>query len=123
MLTALLVALSLTTATPATKTVTSAANGNTVAIDRGQRLDIDLSECGSCGYQWKTTGRPDRKVLKRRPNTHKDPTCAPPCTGGSDTVVFHYKGRAAGRTTIRLGYFGPGRSKPSKTFRLTVRVR
>src|SRR3954451_11397812 len=123
MLTALLVALSLANAAPATKTLTAADSGKTVTIARGQALHVALSECGSCGYRWKTTRKPDPKVLSRRPNGHKDPTCEPPCTGGSDTTVFRYTGKATGRTKLRLEYFGPGRSSSSKTFRVTVRVR
>jgi predicted secreted protein len=123
MLPALLVALSLTTAAPATKTVTSADSGKTVTIAKHQKLQIELSECGSCGYSWKTTVKPAPKVLKRRTVLHKDPTCQPPCAGGSYTTVFRYTGKAAGRTKLRLGYFGPGRSKSSDTFRLTLRVR
>jgi predicted secreted protein len=122
MLTALLVALSVATAAPATKTLTSADNGKTVTIAKSQQLNIELSECGSCGYSWKTTAKPDRKILSRRPNVHKDSTCEAPCTGGSYTTVFRYTGKATGHTKIRLEYFGPGKSKSSKTFRITVRV-
>ena len=123
MIAALFVALSLVNAAPATKTVTSKDNGKTITIAKSQQLHLELSECGSCGYSWKTTAKPDPQVLSRRPNVHKDQTCEPPCTGGSDTVVFRYTGKATGRTTIRLGYFAPGKSKSSKTFRITVRVR
>jgi predicted secreted protein len=123
MLTALLVALSVATTAPATKTLTSADNGKTVTIAKSQRLNIALSECGSCGFSWRTTAKPDRTVLSRRPNVHKDSTCKPPCTGGQYTNVFRYTGKASGRTKIRLAYFGPGKSKSSKSFRITVRVR
>src|SRR5262245_10945640 len=129
MLAALLVALSLASAAPATKTLTSADNGKTVTIAKGQGLHVELDECGSCGYSWRTTAKPDPKVLTRRPATTKDPTCPetdqdePACVGGSHTRVFRYTGKANGRTKLRLEYFGPGRSKSTKTFRITVRVR
>jgi predicted secreted protein len=123
MIATLVVALSLVNAAPATRTITSQDNGKTITIARSQPLHVELSACGSCGYSWRTTAKPDPKVLSRRPNLHKDQTCEPPCTGGSDTVVFRYTGKATGRTRIRLGYFGPGKSKSSKTFRITVRVR
>jgi predicted secreted protein len=122
MLTVLLVALSLANATPATKVLTSADSGRTVTIARHQGLRVDLSECGGCGYGWRTTTTPDPKVLIQRSTIHEDPTCTAPCAGGSDTIAFRYDGRAKGRTTLRLEYFGPGRSKAAKTFRLTVRV-
>ena len=123
MIASLLVALSLVNVAPATKTVTSKDNGSTITIAKSQPLRVELSECGSCGYSWRTTAKPDPKVLSRRPSLHKDQTCEPPCTGGNDTIVFRYTGKATGRTKIRLEYFGPGKSKSSKTFRITVRVR
>ena len=123
MLASLLVALSLTTATPAVKTLDIKDSGKTVTISKNQPLHIELSECGSCGYSWKTTAKPDPKVLKRLPNTQNGMTCQPPCTGGSFTTVFRYDGKATGRTTLKLEYFGPGKKKSSKTFRLTVKVR
>jgi predicted secreted protein len=123
MIAALFVALSLVNAAPAAKTVTSKDNGKTVTIAKSQQLRIELSECGSCGYSWKTTTKPDPTVLSRRPTLHKDQTCEPPCTGGEDTIVFRYSGKGTGSTKIRLEYFGPGKSKSSKSFRITVRVR
>src|SRR3954453_1615452 len=121
---ALLVTLSLANAAPATKTLTSADSGKTVTIAKQQRLQIKLTECGSCGYRWATTVKPDPKVLTRRPNLHKgNHSCQPPCTGGSYTDIFRYTGKATGRTTVQLEYFPPGQSKSSDTFRITVRVR
>jgi predicted secreted protein len=122
----LLAAFSLAAAAPATKTLTIADSGKTVTIAPHQRLEIKLSDCGTCGYSWKTTVKPDRKVLTPRPPVHsKPPACTEqPCpVGGNTTMRFRYDGKAAGRTTLRLEYFGPGKSKPAKTFRLTVRVR
>jgi predicted secreted protein len=122
-LTLLLVAFSLAHAPPATKTLTISDSGKTVTIAAHQKLRIRLDECGSCGYQWKTKVKPDPKVLTRGPVGHENAGCEPPCVGGSGTTIFRYTGRASGRTTLRLEYFGPGKSKPAKTFRLTVRVR
>jgi hypothetical protein len=82
-----------------------------------------LDECGSCGYRWATKVKPDRKVLERGPVGHENAGCEPPCVGGSGPTILRYEGKAAGRTSLRLVYLGPGKSKPSKTFRLTVRVR
>src|SRR3954447_25509569 len=129
MLAALLAALTLTSAAPAIKTVTDADNGKTVTISKHQGLHIDLDECGDCGYSWRTTGKPSRKVLTTRPDTTKDPDCPPAdpgqpaCAGGGYTKVFRYTAKATGRTRIRLEYFGPGKSKSSDSFRITVRVR
>src|SRR5689334_1910949 len=114
---ALLLALSLTNAAPATKTVTSADNGKTITIAKHQALHIGLGECGSCGYSWRTTAKPDPNVLTRRAPTTKNETCPSPepgqapCVGGNHTRVFRYTGKAIGRTKLRIEYFGPGRSK------------
>jgi hypothetical protein len=122
----LLVAVGLAHAAPAPKTVTESAAGRTVAIAPHQLLRIQLDECDDCGFRWETTLKPDPAVLTQRRTIRKLPACAqqPGCVGGSETAFFRYVGDAAGRTKLRLGYFGPGRpSKPSESFRLTVRVR
>jgi hypothetical protein len=123
----LLVAFSLAHAEP--KTVTRADSGKTVTIAPHQLLRIKLDECrGSCGYTWKPTIKPDPAVLKRRRTIRWEQACPPqpqPCpVGRPETVTFRYVGKAAGRTKLRLGYFGPGKDRPSEdSFRLTVRVR
>ena len=121
MLTALIVALSLTTATPAVKMLDISDSGKTVTIAKKQPLHIALNTCPSCGYSWRTKTKPDPKILKRLPNTSNGRTCQTPCTGGSYNTVFRYDGKGAGTTTLKLEYFGRG--KVVKTFRLTVRVR
>ncbi|WP_028066540.1 protease inhibitor I42 family protein [Solirubrobacter soli] len=126
---AFLVALSLANAGPATKTLTSADNGKTITIAKSQELRVDLKECGSCGFSWRTTAKPDPKVLTTRPAITKNPDCPTPkpgdptCVGGGYTRVFRYAGKADGQTKLRLEYFGPGKKKSSKTFRVTIRVR
>ncbi len=122
----LLVALGLAHAAPAPKTVTESDKGRTVAIAPHQLLRIKLDECGSCGYGWETTRKPDPAVLSHRKTIRTQPSCTQlVCpVGGDDTVVFRYVGNGAGRTKLRLGYFGPGRpTKPTASFGLTVRVR
>jgi predicted secreted protein len=113
-------------AAPAPKTVTDSANGRTVTIAPHQLLRIKLDEATDGGFSWETTVKPDPAVLIRRKTIRKAPSCTGQvCSvGGGDTVFFRYVGHAAGRTKLRLGEFGPGRpSKPSESFRLTVRVR
>ena len=115
-----------TLAAPAPKTVTRSANGSTVTIAPNQLLRIKLDESSDGGFRWETTVRPDPAVLTSRRTIRKAPSCTGQVcpVGGSDTVFFRYVGHAAGRTTLRLGEFGPGRpAKPSVRFRLTVRVR
>jgi predicted secreted protein len=130
MLTALLVTLSLANAAPATRTVTSADAGKTITIVKHQKLQVELSECGSCGYRWKTTARPDPKLLTRGAPRTKEPTCPPStypsqpqCVGGSYTRVFPYTGKSLGRTKLRLEYLGRSSSDSSQAFQITIRVR
>ena len=127
MIAALFVALSLVNAAPATKTVTSKDSGKTITISKQQGLHIDLDECGSCGYSWRTTTKPNPKVLTRRPSTTKDPDCPPPPANPHASAVATPGSSATSarrrRTKIRLEYFGPGKKKSSDTFRITVRVR
>src|SRR4051794_40944929 len=101
MLAAVLVALSLSNAAPATKMVTGADAGKTITIAKNQKLQIEFNECASCGYRWKTTARPNSKILTRGAPRTKDPSCPPStdpsqpqCVGGSYTRVFPYAGKA-----------------------------
>jgi predicted secreted protein len=111
-------------AAPPAKVLTFADSGKTVSLARGQALRIRLEVCGGCGYHWETRTAPDTQVLRRQSQQQeKSDDCEPPCVGGSTFTIFRYVGRASGRTTLRLGYIPPGSSKPSKSFRLTVRVR
>jgi predicted secreted protein len=130
MIATLLVALSLVSAAPATKTVTSKDSGKTITISKQQGLHIDLDECVSCGYRWRTTAKPNPKVLTRRSSTtSRDCPPPPPDPGkpsfvcGTYTRVFRYIGKSTGSTKIRLEYFGPAKKKSSDAFRITVRVR
>ena len=107
---------------PAPRVVTTADNGKSIAIARGQQLNIKLSECRTCGFRWATREKPDAKILRRLPTRTSNP-CKPPCVGGANTTIFRYEGRAAGRTALRLVYLGPGSETATKTFRLKVRVR
>ena len=118
MIAALFVALSLVNAAPATKTVTSKDNGKTITISKQQGLHIDLDECGSCGYSWRTTTKPNPKVLTRRPSTTKDPDCPPPdpanppasavaTPGCSATSASRPAARRSGSSTS-----GPARRSP-----------
>jgi predicted secreted protein len=125
----LLVAASLAHAAPAPKTVTESANGTTVTIAPHQLLRIKLDEASDGGFSWETTLKPDPAVLAHRKARRTTPPCptreGQVCPVGRPvTVYFRYVGKAAGRTKLRLGEFGPGRpSKPAESFRLTVRVR
>jgi hypothetical protein len=125
----LLVAASLAHAAPAPKTVTESAKGTTVTIAPHQLLRIKLDEADDGGFRWETTVKPDPAVLAHRKTRRTSPPCptreGQVCpVGRAVTVYFRYVGNAAGRTQLRLGEFGPGRpSKPSESFRLTVRVR
>jgi predicted secreted protein len=109
------------TATPSPKVVTLADSGKTVRLVAGQRLYIRLKACPSCGFHWVTRRAPDKHVLRSlAPMTEGG--CKAPCTGGNVTKVTRYAARAKGATSLRFEYLPPGRTKPAKTFRLSIKV-
>ena len=125
LLTAALVVLIGATAqatSPAPKVVGQSDSGRTVALAPGQELRIRLSVCSSCGYHWQIERAPDKAVLTRLKQRRQASNCRPPCVGGNEVTIFRYRARAAGTTTLRLGYIPPGGRKATKQFRLRVRV-
>ncbi len=110
-------------AVPAPKVLGPGDSGKTVVLVRGQRLRIELRECPSCGYRWKTTRAPSRRILRRLRQRHSGGCSPKPCIGGSSVTMFRYAARARGITRLRLGYFPPAASRPESIFELRVRVR
>ena len=108
-----------------TVTVRGSRNGDTVALQRGDRLRVELAENGSTGYRWQFAKRPLPAVLRFVRSTYvAPPESDPPVAGAGGTRVYVFRARGSGRTSLRLRYVGPGSSAPvARRFRLTVRVR
>jgi predicted secreted protein len=108
---------------PPPKVLRLADSGRTVTLAQGQEVRVKLTECPSCGDRWKTVLRPNAVVLTRLPQIYGGKSCAEPCAGGTRVSTFRWRARASSVTKLRIGYFLRDAKTPSKTFKLTVRVR
>jgi len=97
-------------------------SGATIKIPDGDELLLKLTACESCGYQWKITQKPNAAVVVFDKRLKSVSQCTAPCTGGNATERFQFSSKSVGSTTVKLGYFGPGKSKPSKVKRLDLAV-
>jgi predicted secreted protein len=96
------------------KSVDQSSNGKKVSVDRGESLRIKLkpADSGSSGYHWRVAKAPG-SILRLVSDKTK-----------SGRQVFTYKARKTGSTSLKLQYVPPARgAKPTKTFRLTVKVK
>ena len=96
--------------------------GATIKVPLGDELQLKLTACESCGYEWKIIKKPDASVIAFDRRQHSVSQCTSPCTGGNATERWLFDSKSLGSTTVTLGYFGPGNTKPSKTKRLTLSV-
>jgi predicted secreted protein len=97
-------------------------NGATIKVPVGDELQLKLTACESCGYRWKIVKKPDAAVIAFDRRQKSVSQCTSPCTGGNATERWLFDSQAVGSTTVKLGYFGPGKNKPSKTKRLDLAV-
>ena len=97
-------------------------NGATIKVPLGDKLQLKLTACESCGYRWKIVKRPDAAVMAFERRQHSVSQCTSPCTGGNATERWLFQSKAVGSTVVKLGYFGPGGSKPAKVKRLDLAV-
>ena len=98
------------------------SNGATIKVPNGDQLQLKLTACESCGYQWKIIMKPDAGVIAFEKRQSSVSQCTSPCTGGNATERWLFQSKAVGTTVVKLGYFGPGKSKPSKTKSLSLAV-
>ncbi len=101
------------------------ANGTTVTLDVDQVLAIKLESNPTTGYAWHVMDV-DESILQAEGGPEMiEPTQATPVLGAGGWQVIRYRAKAAGETTITLGYsrsFEPD-VPPIETFTLTVKVR
>ena len=97
-------------------------NGATIKVPNGDQLQLKLTACESCGYSWKIVKRPDAAVIAFEKRQSSISQCTAPCTGGNATERWLFQSKAVGTTVVKLGYFGPGKSKPSKVKSLSLAV-
>jgi predicted secreted protein len=100
------------------------SNHATIKVPNGDQLQLKLTACEDCGYQWKIVDKPNAAVIafEKRQSSVSHCGAPPPCTGGTATERWLFQSKAVGSTVVRLGYFGPGKNKPSKVKSLDLAV-
>lgn len=97
-------------------------NGANVEVPLGDQLQLKLTACESCGYRWKIMKKPDAAVIAFDKRQSSVSQCTSPCTGGNATERWLFDSKSVGSTVVKLGYFGPSSSSPTKTRRLQLSV-
>ena len=90
-------------------------DGAKIEVPLGDQLQLKLTACESCGYRWKIMKKPDATVMAFEKRQSSVSQCTSPCTGGNATERWLFDSKAVGRTLVKLGYFGPSSSSPTKT--------
>lgn len=106
---------------------TQADNGKEALLAVGEQASVKLETCGGCGYQWRVTEAPDAAIVESLPSSNQPrPTVTqpgePPMVGVPTDEVFPFRGLAAGRTSVTIGYFPPAQDAPEESFTLTFVV-
>ena len=103
---------------------TDPKNNARIEVPLGDRLVLRLEACESCGYSWKVMQKPDTAVIEytKQLASQRDPGCSAPCVGGNAHERFQFQSHGQGQTTVKLGYFPPGKHKPAKTKLLDLAV-
>ena len=103
---------------------TDPKNNSRIQVPLGDRLVLRLEACESCGYSWKVMAKPNAAVIEytKQLNSQRDPGCAAPCVGGTAHERFQFQSHGQGQTSVKLGYFPPGKHKPTKTKLLALDV-
>ena len=121
-----------TTTPPRTVTAGSANNGQTIDLHVGDTLEVVLSGCGGCGYQWEMTGQPNPVVFRYEgesstttTTTSSSSTTTPgagPIVGKPVTYAWTFKALSAHTTGFVAGYYPPGQNQPTQTYTLHLVV-
>jgi predicted secreted protein len=102
---------------------TDPTNNSRIEVPLGDRLVLRLDACESCGFSWRIMQKPNAAVIEfsRQLKSQPEPTCQG-CVGGSVHERFQFQSKGHGQTSVELGYFGPAKTKPSKTKLLNLAV-
>jgi len=116
-----------TTAAPKTVTATDADNGKTLTLHVGDTLQVVLSGCGGCGYQWEMTGQPATVVFQYEGESSSTSTTSttagqPPIVGAPVTYTWMFKAVSAHTTAFAAGYYPPSQTTPSQTYQVRLAV-
>ncbi len=90
-----------------------------IEVPLGDRLLLRIKACESCGYSWRIVQKPNPAVIEysRQLSSQQDPTCKG-CVGGTSHERFQFQSHGQGQTTVKLGYFPPGRDRKATKFKL-----
>lgn len=104
-------------------TVTEQDEGQTVTIARKGTLVVRLKSQLGTGYGWQVKRNDGRRLKLLGPPDQESPQGGLP--GGEEHQIFRFKALRSGTTLLELHYVRPWEkdARPSKTFRLRVRVR
>ena len=116
-----------TTAPPKTVTAGSSDNGQTIDLHVGDTLEVVLSGCGGCGYEWEMTGQPSPVVFRDEGESTSSPTSstapgAAPVVGSPVTYTWTFKALSAHTTGFVAGYYPPSQKQPTQTYALHLVV-
>jgi hypothetical protein len=118
-------------ATPAPVVITVAdGDGNdtrSATPTVGQLVLVDLETCGGCGYSWTVDTAPSpatatQETVSQPPSPSAAPTNGPPLVGRPTTTRLAFQARAAGETSVSIGYHGPGGGPAERTVVMTLTV-
>lgn len=117
-----------TVAAPRTVTATSADNGHTLTLHVGDTLQVVLTGCGGCGYQWEMTGQPSTVVFQYEgessstSSTTSTTAGQPPIVGAPVTYTWTFRALSAHTTAFVAGYYPPSQTSPTQTYQLRLTV-
>ncbi len=121
LLTCLMLSPSTLVAAEAAITVTQAQSGQTMALQVGDIVQIELPTRGGTGYSWQvnTPGAPYLKLMSQ--TTRAVGETRP---GSPVMQVWRFQAEAAGETEISLAYYRPweGVGKAADHFRINIRI-
>lgn len=111
---------------PATLVFDAGDDGTTVEVAVGDRFDVVLESCPSCGYSWQDAGGPYEGVLEitseEDRGREEESADGEVMVGGYTDHVVHVEVVGAGSVTFELGYVPPGRTIDDAEDRYTLQV-
>ncbi|MBF2079466.1 MAG: protease inhibitor I42 family protein [Synechococcales cyanobacterium T60_A2020_003] len=100
-------------------TLTQADNGRTIDIWVGDRLDVNLRENPTTGFQWGIDQNND-EVLRVEGAEYISPTTSP--IGGAGQRTFTFIGQQSGTAELRLKLWREWQGESSVVERFTVTI-